>query len=289
MHEAGLPAGVVQILAGEGAKAGEALAKHPDVHGITFTGSTKVGKATYLNGAAHLAHVALELGGNDAFIVLSDANLDLAADEVVWGRMYNTGQVCCASKRFIVQKDVLRQFEKKVIERISKLVVGNPLSKKTDIGCLVTKSACERAVAQIENVVAQGGKIIYGGQHKGAVLQPTIITDIPKTADVAKDDEIFAPVVSIIPCKDVEEAIEIANSSSYGLCGCVFTADMKTAFKVCSELKCGGTVINGASFHRSFEMPFGGYKNSGIGTEGVMSTFDQVTKTKTITLKNIFK
>lgn len=289
LHEAGLPAGVVQILAGEGAKAGEGLAKHPDVHGITFTGSTKVGKATYLNGAAHLAHVALELGGNDAFIVLSDADLDLAADEVVWGRMYNTGQVCCASKRFIVQKDVLRQFEKKVIERISKLVVGNPLSKKTDIGCLVTKSACERAVAQIENVVAQGGKIIYGGQHKGAVLQPTIITDIPKTADVAKDDEIFAPVVSIIPCKDVEEAIEIANSSSYGLCGCVFTADMKTAFKVCSELKCGGTVINGASFHRSFEMPFGGYKNSGIGTEGVMSTFDQVTKTKTITLKNIFK
>ena len=289
LHEAGLPAGVVQVLTGEGTKSGEALAKHPNVNGITFTGSTKVGKATYLNGAANLAHVSLELSGNDAFIVLKDADLDLAADEVVWGRMYNTGQVCCASKRFIVQKEVVRQFEKKVIERLSKLVVGNPLNKKTDIGCLVTKSACEKAVMQIQNVVAQGGKIIYGGQHKGAVLQPTVITDIPANADVAKDDEIFAPVVCIIPCKDVDDALKIANSSSFGLCGCVFTADMKTAFKVTQELKCGGVVINGASFHRSFEMPFGGHKSSGIGTEGVMSTFDQVTKVKTITLKNIYK
>ena len=176
-----------------------------------------------------------------------------------------------------------------MIERLSKLVVGNPLNKKTDIGCLVTKSACEKAVMQIQNVVAQGGKIIYGGQHKGAVLQPTVITDIPASADVAKDDEIFAPVVCIIPCKDVDDALQIANSSSFGLCGCVFTADMKTAFKVTQELKCGGVVINGASFHRSFEMPFGGHKSSGIGTEGVMSTFDQVTKVKTITLKNIYK
>lgn len=289
LHEAGLPAGVVQILTGEGLKTGDPLAKHPDVHGITFTGSTKVGKLTYVNGASHLAHVALELGGNDAFIVLKDADLDLAADEVISGRMYNTGQVCCASKRFIVQKDILKQFEDKVVEKVSKLVVGNPLNKKTDIGALVTQAACDNAVAQIQNIVNQGGRIIYGGQHEGAVLQPTVITDIPKTADVAKDDEVFAPVVSIIPCNDVDEAIEIANASNYGLSGCVFTSDMKTAFKVCKELKCGGTVINGSSFHRSFEMPFGGYKNSGIGTEGAMSTFDHVTKTKTITLKNIYK
>ena len=289
MHEAGLPNGVVQIVTGSGSVIGNALAKHPDVHGITFTGSTPVGKTTYLNGASHFAHVALELGGNDAFIVLNDADIDLAVEEVVWGRMYNTGQVCCASKRFIVQKGVLKEFEEKVVERISKLVVGNPLDKKTEIGALITKSACEKAVAQIEKLVEQGGRIIYGGKAEGAVLQPTIITDIPKTADVARDEEIFAPVVSIIPCETVDEAVEIANSSCYGLCGCVFTSDMKTAFDVCARLECGGTVINGASFHRSFEMPFGGYKMSGIGTEGVMSTFDQVTKTKTITLKNIYK
>ncbi len=289
MHEAGVPKGVVQVLTGEGAKVGNALARHKDVHGITFTGSTAVGKLTYLNGAEHLAHVALELGGNDAFIVLDDADVDLAVEEMVWGRMYNTGQVCCASKRFIIQKGILKEFEEKAKARISKLVIGNPRDKKTEIGVLVTKEACEKAVAQVENVVKQGGRIIYGGKHDGAFFEPTIITDIPKTADVAKDDEIFAPVVSIIPCEDVEEAIEIANSSSFGLSSCVFTKDMKTAFDVATRMKAGGAVINGASFHRSFEMPFGGYGDSGIGTEGVMSTFDQVTKTKTITLKNILK
>lgn len=288
MHEAGVPSGVVQVITGEGKKTGEALATHPDIHGITFTGSTKAGISVYENGAKHLAHVALELGGNDAFIVLKDADIDLAVEEMVWGRMYNTGQVCCASKRFIVDNAVLKKFETKAVARLKKLEVGNPQNKKTEIGVLITKAACEKVQAQIKNAVAQGGRILLGGKAEGAQLQPTIITDIPKTADVAKDDEIFGPVVSIIPCDGVEEAIQIANQSSYGLSGCVFTKDMKTAFDVCSRLECGGTVINGASFHRSFEMPFGGYKFSGVGTEGVMTTFDQVTKLKTITLKNIF-
>ena len=287
LHKAGLPKGVVQVLTGEGDKTGNALSRHPDVHGITFTGSTRVGKITYLNGAEHLAHVALELGGNDAFIVLDDADVDLAVEEMVWGRMYNTGQVCCASKRFIVQKGVLKEFEEKAAKRLSKLVIAPPTDKKSEIGVLITKSACEKAVKQVEKVVEQGGQIIYGGHHEGAFFEPTIITNIPKTADVAFDEEIFAPVVSIIPCEDVEEAIEIANNSNFGLSSCIFTRDMKVATMVAERMEAGEVVINGASFHRNFEMPFGGYKNSGIGTEGVMSTFDQVTKTKTITLKNI--
>ena len=183
----------------------------------------------------------------------------------------------------------MKEFEEKLKVRLSKLVIGNVLDKKTEIGVLITKEACDKVVKQVERVVEQGGRIIYGGHHQGAFFEPTIITDIPKDADVAKDEEIFAPVVSIIPCEDVEEAIEIANSSSYGLSSCIFTRDMKTAVDVSARMKAGGVVINGASFHRSFEMPFGGYGNSGIGTEGVMSTFDQVTKTKTITLKNILK
>ena len=126
-----------------------------------------------------------------------------------------------------------------------------------------------------------------GGERNGAFITPTVITGVPKDADVAIDMEIFGPVVPIIEFETVEEAIEIANRSKFGLCGCVFTADMKTAVKVCNALECGGTVINGASFFRSFEMPFGGYKYSGVGTEGVMSTFDEVTRTKTIVLKNI--
>ena len=287
MGEAGLPNGVVQVLTGSGAKTGDALAKHKDVHGISFTGSVPVGKSVYKNGAEHLAHVTLELGANDAFIVCADADIDLAAEEVVWGRMYTAGQVCVASKRFIVDKKVLKEFETKVVERLKKVPVGNPMDKKTYVGTLVTKSACDKVEKQVQKIIEQGGKLIYGGKREGALYYPTVITNIPKTADVSYDEEVFGPVVSIIPCDGVDEAIEIANQTNYGLGSCVFTRDMKTATKVANAMEAGACVINGASFHRSFEMPFGGYKISGIGTEGVMSTFDQVTKTKTIVLKNI--
>ena len=287
LHQAGIPKNVIQVITGEGAKSGSALSSHPLVHKITFTGSTAVGIKTYQNAASHLAHISLELGGNDAFIVLKDADIDLAVEEMVWGRMYNNGQVCCASKRFLIQQDIVDKFVSKATARLKKLAVGDPTKKTTEISCLVTEQAAKTVEAQIKKVVAQGGKLVYGGKRKGAFIQPTIITDIPKTADVAKDDEIFGPVVSIIPFKTVKEAIEIANASNYGLCGCVFTKDIKTAFNVVKKLECGGTVINGASFFRSFEMPFGGYKHSGIGTEGVSSTFNEVTKIKTITLKNI--
>ena len=287
LHEAGVPKNVIHVITGEGPKSGNALASHPLVHKITFTGSTAVGIKTYQNAASHLAHISLELGGNDAFIVLKDADLDLAVEEMVWGRMYNNGQVCCASKRFLVQQEVLDKFVTKAKARLKKLVVGDPTKKTTEMSCLVTEQAAKTVEEQIKKAVAQGGKLVLGGKRKGAYIPPTIITDIPRTADVATDDEIFGPVVSIIPFKTVKEAIEIANASNYGLCGCVFTQDIRTAFNVVKKLECGGTVINGASFFRSFEMPFGGYKFSGIGTEGVLSTFNEVTKLKTITLKNI--
>lgn len=287
LHKAGVPKNVIHVVTGEGAKSGNALSSHPLVHKITFTGSTAVGIKTYQNAASHLAHISLELGGNDAFIVLKDADIDLAVEEMVWGRMYNNGQVCCASKRFLVQQEVLDKFVSKAKSRLAKLKVGDPTKPNTEISCLVTEEAAKKVEAQIKNAVVQGGKLVCGGKRKGAYIQPTIITDIPKTADVATDDEIFGPVVSIIPFKTVKEAVQIANSSSYGLCGCVFTKDIKNAFNVVKQLECGGTVINGASFFRSFEMPFGGYKFSGIGTEGVLSTFNEVTRLKTITLKNI--
>lgn len=287
LHKAGVPKNVVHVVTGEGAKSGNALACHPLVHKITFTGSTAVGIKTYQNAASHLAHISLELGGNDAFIVLNDADINLAVEEMVWGRMYNNGQVCCASKRFLVQRGVLDTFVAKAKTRLSKLVVGDPTQKATEISCLVTEAAAKKVEAQIKNVVAQGGRLVCGGKRKGAYITPTIISDIPATADVATDDEIFGPVVSIIPFDTVEEAIKIANASKFGLSGCVFTNNIKTAFNVVKKLECGGTVINGASFFRSFEMPFGGYKFSGIGTEGTLSTFDEVTKLKTITLKNI--
>ncbi len=287
LGEAGVLPGAVQIVTGRGSNTGTWLCENPDVHGITLTGSTEVGIETYQRGAAHLAHIALELGGNDAFIVLEDGDVDLAVEELIWGRMYNTGQVCCASKRFLIHSSRAAEFTEKAVARISQLKQGQPSDESTQIGCLISEKAAIKVKEQIDLTVEQGGRIVLGGERNGAFITPTVIAGVPKTADVAKDMEIFGPVVPVIEFDTVEEAIEIANGSKFGLCGCVFTADMKTAVKVCNALECGGTVINGASFFRSFEMPFGGYKYSGVGTEGVMSTFDEVTRTKTIVLKNI--
>lgn len=289
LGEAGVTPGAVEIVTGRGSKVGSWLCGNKDVHAITLTGSTEVGIETAKTAADHLAHIALELGGNDAFIVLKDGDVDLAVEELIWGRMYNTGQVCCASKRFLIQKDRVEEFTKKAIARISQLKQGQPSDESTQIGCLISEKAAIEVERQINLTVEQGGKILLGGTRNGAFIAPTVIGDVPKTADVAIDMEIFGPVVPIITFDTVEEAIEIANSSKFGLCGCVFTENIKTAMKVCNALECGGTVINGASFFRSFEMPFGGYKYSGIGTEGVMSTFDEVTRTKTIVLKNIIE
>ncbi|MDR2729941.1 MAG: aldehyde dehydrogenase family protein [Treponema sp.] len=284
---AGVTNGAIQILTGRGSQVGTWLCQNPDVHAITLTGSTEVGIETYKNAADHLAHIALELGGNDAFIVWKDGDVDLAVEELIWGRMYNTGQVCCASKRFLIHNNLKDEFTKKAVERIGKIRLGDPSDDATQLGCLISEKAAVEVERQVNLTVSQGGKIVLGGKRNGAFYEPTVIVDVPKTADVAKDMEIFGPVVPITGFDTLEEAVEIANASRFGLCGCIFSADIKTAWKTASELECGGVIINGASFFRSFEMPFGGYKFSGIGTEGIMSTFDEVTLTKTIVLKNI--
>ena len=285
--EAGVTPGAASVVTGRGSTVGDWLAKNPGVDLITMTGSTEVGIETAKNAAGHLAPVCLELGGNDAFIVCDDADIDLAVEEMIWGRFYNSGQVCCASKRFLVQKGALKQFEKKAVARIKKIKVGDPSKADTELACLISEAAAKKVEAQVAKTVDQGGRILIGGKREGARYYPTVITDIPKTADVAKDMEIFGPVVSIIPFETVDEAVQIANASIFGLCGCVFTKDQKKAFDVAARLECGGAIINGASFFRSFEMPFGGYKFSGYGNEGVLTTFDEVTRTKTVVLKGI--
>ena len=287
LGEAGVTPGAIQIVTGRGSKVGHWLCANPDVHAITLTGSTEVGIETYRTASSHLAHIALELGGNDAFILLEDGDVDLAVEEMIWGRMYNCGQVCCASKRFLIHNSRRAEFAAKAVERIRKIKVGDPSSETTDLACLISEKAAIEVEKQVKLTLEQGGKLLLGGQRNGAYFSPTVIDDIPVTADVATDMEIFGPVVSIIGFDTEEEAIQIANSSKFGLCGCVFSSNMKACFRVASQLECGGAVINGASFFRSFEMPFGGYKYSGIGTEGVLSTFDEVTRVKTIVLKNI--
>lgn len=284
--ESGVPAGVIQCVTAPGSVKGSAVSD-PRVHLVTLTGSTEVGIDTAKTAAANLTHTALELGGNDAFIVLDDGDVDLAVEEMIWGRMYNTGQVCCASKRFLIHNSLKDEFTKKAVDRIKQLKYGDPKEEDTQVACLISEKAAIKVEKEVNLTVEQGGKIILGGKRNGAFYEPTVIVDVPKTADVAKDMEIFGPVVPIIGFDTDEEAIEIANSSKFGLSSCVFSRDQKRAFKVAQAMEAGGAVINGASFFRPFETPFGGWKHSGIGTEGVMCTFNEMTRVKNIILKNI--
>lgn len=289
LDEAGVTPGAINVVTGGGLEVGAPLAASPDVHLVTFTGSTEVGIATASSTAKNLTHVALELGGNDAFIVLADADVELAASEVPWGRMYNAGQVCCASKRFLVHRSVVAEFEKRVVALLGAIRVGDPADEATQMGPLITEHAAREVEKQINLTLDQGGRLLLGGKREGAYVTPTVITDIPRTADVARDLEIFGPVVSIIPFDMTDEAVDIANASIFGLSNAVFSRDFQTAYQVSQRLESGGVVINGASFFRSFEQPFGGYKHSGIGREGVFSTFDEVTQRKSIILKGVAK
>lgn len=287
--EAGVPAGVISVVHGSGSVVGKALTSNEKVAIVTLTGSTEAGIDAAKNCAEHCAHSSLELGGNDAFIICEDGDIDLAIEETVWGRLYNTGQVCCASKRFLIQNSIKDVYIEKMIEKLKTLKVGYPSEEDTDIGCLISEEAAKEVEKQVNKTVEQGARIVYGGRRNGAFYEPTIIDGITKDMDVAKDMEIFGPVISIIGFDTIEEAVEIANQSKYGLSGSIITKDMNKAIKVSEQMECGGFVVNGASFFRSFEQPFGGWKYSGIGNEGIMTTLREMSRTKTVILKNIIK
>ena len=287
--EAGVPAGVISVVHGSGSVVGSALTKNKNVNIVSLTGSTAAGIDAAKNCAEHLAHSSLELGGNDAFILCEDGDIDLAVEETVWGRLYNTGQVCCASKRFLVQNSIKDEYIRKMSEKIEQLHVGYPNEEDTDIGCLISEDAAKEVEAQVNKTIEQGAKLVRGGRRNGAFYEPTILDNVTRDMDVARDMEIFGPVISVIGFDTIEEAVEIANQSIYGLSGSIITRDMNKAIKVSEMMECGGFVINGASFFRSFEQPFGGWKYSGIGNEGIMTTLKEMSRTKTVILKNIIK
>lgn len=287
MIKAGVPAGCIQVLTGDGPKAGQALARHKGVHLVSLTGGTAAGIQTMGTASQNLTHVMLELGGNDAFIFLEDGDMDLAMKEVKWGRLYNGGQVCCASKRFLVHNSRRAEFVQRAKELAESIKVGDPMKDTTEMGPMINVNAAKRIEEQVNQTIAVGATLVCGGKRDNAYYMPTVLDNVTRDMDVAKDMEIFGPVISVIGFDTVEEAIEIANQSSFGLCGSVITRDYSLGMKVADKLECGGAVVNGASFYRSFEMPFGGWKHSGIGNEGVATTLQEMSRLKTIVLKNI--
>ncbi|MCL5073074.1 MAG: aldehyde dehydrogenase family protein [Actinobacteria bacterium] len=285
--EAGVPGPALQVLTGSGSKLGNYLAASPKINAISLTGGTAAGIEVAKAAAPNLTRVYLELGGNDAFIVLEDGDIDFAVEQAIFARTYHCGQICCSSKRFIISAKVADEFVNKLINRLSKIKIGDPMDSCTVMGCLVSESAAIEVEQQIDKTIKQGAECVYGNKRNGAFHTPTVLRKVTPDMDIAKDMEIFGPVFPIIEFEDEDDAIKIANSSIYGLDGCVFTKDMKKSIKFAEKLECGAVVINGTSCYRAPQQSFGGYKKSGIGREGFSVTLDEYSQIKNYIFKEI--
>jgi succinate-semialdehyde dehydrogenase/glutarate-semialdehyde dehydrogenase len=285
--EAGVTPEAISCITGSGSNVGRWLALNPHVAAISFTGSTEVGKEIVRTSSVNLTRCFMELGGNDVMVVLADADLDLAVHEAIRGRTNIAGQVCASPKRYLVQREVAAAFTDKLIAALQALVVGQPLEEGVDLCCLINEKAATNAEEQIRHTVAQGATLAAGGGRNGTFLEPTVLTGVTRDMDVAKDMEIFAPVFPIIAVADTDEAIDIANASVYGLSGSVFSRDLKQAFHVANALKTGQVVVNGSSFYMNPDAPFGGYKQSGLGREGISVTLQEFSQEKTITIRDL--
>lgn len=286
--EQGIPGSVLQIVTGSGEVVGKILAESPKVNAISLTGSTEVGISLAETGAKTLKRVFLELGGNDPFIVLDDADISKAIAAAVEGRLENAGQTCCSSKRFLIHESVHDVFIQKLLEALSKIKHGSPQDDETEYGCLINEKAAQKVESQIQRTVKQGAKLICGGHaYNTTYFEPTILDNVTLDMDIAKDMEVFGPVFPIITFKTDEEAATIANASKYGLQAGIMSKSVERAMRIAANLQCGAVVINGSGNYRHIEQPFGGYKMSGFGREGIAGTLAEMTQEKTYVLKDV--
>lgn len=280
--EAGVPEDVIQAVHGD-ADVGAALATAPGIDAISLTGSTNAGIAVATATAAQLRVLHLELGGNNACIVLDDADIELVAQEAVRGRILMNGQACSASKRVIVHRSLHDELAGRLAEAAVSQRVGAATESGSTIGPLIHAGAAAKVASQVANAKAQGAGIAAGtGEADGAYFAPTVLAGVPATADIARDDEIFGPVFNLIPVDSEAEAIEIANASSFGLMSSVFSVDPQRALRVAEQVESGGVVINGTDNYRPPVIPFGGVKMSGRGREGLGYTLDELTRERPI-------
>jgi len=282
---AGVPPDVLAVLPG-GRQTGAALCSDPRLAAVSMTGSTRAGLEVAAVPVLRKLH--MELGGNDAAIICHDADLDLAAPELVFGRTLMNGQACASNKRLIVHRSVATRLTEMLAARLGGMKVGDPLDPTSAIGPLISVAAAEKVSRQVARAVEQGGRLAWGSAGaRGSYFSPCILADVPRGADVASDDEIFGPVLTCIPYDSEEEAVAIANQSSFGLSGCVFSRDWARALRISERLSCGGVVVNGTGNYRPFIVPFGGVKQSGLGREGLGFTLEEMSQLRYTVLRRI--
>ncbi|HKQ75435.1 MAG TPA: aldehyde dehydrogenase family protein [Blastocatellia bacterium] len=279
-EEAGVPGGVINIVTGVGETAGAPLTAHPGVRLISFTGSTETGRIVAENAARTDKICSLEMGGKNVIMVMDDADLDLAAEGAVWGAFGTSGQRCTASSRIVVHKRVYKKFVDKLTERTKPLRIGNGLNKNVEVGPVINQDAVEKilyyiGVGRNEDgaTLHLGGNRLDKGEHRhGYFIEPTIFTDVSPRMRIAQE-EIFGPVLSVIPCRDLDEAIEIGNGVKYGLSSSIYTQDVNRAFRAMEAMNTGIFYVNSSTIGAEVHLPFGGTKATGNGhREGAMAS-----------------
>jgi aldehyde dehydrogenase (NAD+) len=285
--EAGFPEGVVNLLPGYGPTAGAAIANHMDVDKVAFTGSTEVGHLIMEAAAkSNLKRVTLELGGKSPNIIFGDVNLDEAVEGAHFGLFFNHGQCCCAGSRVFVEEKIYDQFVEKSGARANQRKVGDPFDPKTEQGPQVDQTQFDKVMSYIESGRTEGAKLVCGGDRvgdRGYFVQPTVFADVHDGMKIAQE-EIFGPVMSIIPFKSVDEVVERANRTTYGLAAAVWTRDIQKAHAVANSVRAGTVWVNCYNVLDT-RAPFGGFKQSGIGRELGEYGLQQYTEVKTVTVK----
>jgi lactaldehyde dehydrogenase len=288
IDEVGMPPASHQIITGPGALIGDYLARSSAVQLITVTGSTEVGIHIAKLAAENLKKVHMELGGNDALIILEDADLEKAAQAVVLGRLARgNGQICCAVKRVFVEESVYERFANLLTQKALALKLGDQLLEDTDCGPLISEQAAVEVEAFVNGAIQAGAVLRAGGHRHQAFMEPTVLTEVPVDNPAFKE-EVFGPVVPLVRFTSIEDAIRQANNSPYGLQSAVFTQDINKALEIAYKLEAGGVIINWSSALRVETLPFGGIKMSGHGREGVHDTLLEMTDQKTVVVHNAF-
>jgi len=279
LAEAGLPAGVFNLLHGAGRTVGEALVSDPIPAKVSFTGSPPVGQR--ILSIAGLKRVTLELGNNSGTMIEPDADLDQAVPRCVASAFANSGQVCISLQRLYLHEAIAGEFTERLLEATAALEVGNPLEKDCDVGPMIADDEAERAEQWIRDAVSEGARLLCGGKREGRLLWPTVLTDVRPQMKVMCQ-EAFAPLVSLVTYSDFETGLELLADTPYGLQAGIYTQDIRKAFAAIRRIDAGGVMVNDTSIFRVDHMPYGGNRMSGIGREGVRFAIDEMTNLRMV-------
>ncbi|MFJ6480985.1 MULTISPECIES: aldehyde dehydrogenase family protein [unclassified Streptomyces] len=282
LAEAGLPKGVLEVVHGD-AEAGAALVQSPDVAMVSFTGSTEVGREIGATAGRLLKRVVLELGGQNAFVVLPDADVEAAASAGSWGSFLHQGQICMAARRHLVHEDVAESYTEALTRRAAALRIGDPYRTDAQIGPIIDQGQLTRIAAAVEDAVAQGARLVTGGRVQGQYFPPTVLADVTPKMSIFHN-EVFGPVATITSFADEEEAVGLANTSDYGLTAAVYTADTDRGRALAARLRCGVVHVGDQTVNHDPQLPFGGIGASGNASGfGGRAALDAFTRWHTLT------